>query len=277
MSVNSLVVRSSSQVLRSGDLVSVVDIPASIDDRPKIEPDSSVPFEVIYEDDDVMVVNKPAGVVVHPGNGNSDHTLVNGLVHHCGENLAKLHNDLRPGIVHRIDKDTSGILVIAKNDFAHMKLAEQFAVHSIKRKYVCFIYSTLRPAYGKIETLIGRSDINRLKMAVTPGRGKNAITLYKTIKTFGSYASKIECELKTGRTHQIRVHLSSLGCSLIGDALYKVKNYPMPKQIAEEINKFPRQALHAYFLEFIHPKTEKTLKFECNMPEDMRNLEIILG
>jgi len=246
-------------------------------DKIQIHPDENVHFEIIFEDDDLLVVNKPAGVVVHPGAGNHDHTLVNGLAHHCGKNLSTINSDIRPGIVHRIDKDTSGILVIAKNDFAHLKLAKQFEVHSIKRKYVCFLYSVLRPLNGKIETLISRSESNRLKMAVSQSKGRNAITIYRTIKNFSNYASKVECMLLTGRTHQIRVHMSSRGNSLIGDKTYKVKNYSLPKEVAKEINKFPRQALHAYFLEFIHPRTEKIMRFECEMPDDMKNLENLLN
>lgn len=246
-------------------------------DKIQIHPDENVHFEIIFEDDDLLVVNKPAGVVVHPGAGNHDHTLVNGLAHHCGKNLSTINSDIRPGIVHRIDKDTSGILVIAKNDFAHLKLAKQFEVHSIKRKYVCFLYSVLRPLNGKIETLISRSESNRLKMAVSRSKGRNAITIYRTIKDFSNYASKVECMLLTGRTHQIRVHMSSLGNSLIGDKTYKVKNYSLPKEVAKEINEFPRQALHAYFLEFIHPRTEKVMRFECEMPDDMKNLENLLN
>jgi len=236
-----------------------------------------VPFEILFEDDDLLVVNKPAGVVVHPGAGNRDRTLVNGLAYHCGKNLSTINSEIRPGIVHRIDKDTSGILVIAKNDFAHMQLAKQFEIHSIKRKYVCFLYSVLRPLNGRIETLISRSESNRLKMTVSQSKGKKAITIYKTIKNFSNYASKVECELLTGRTHQIRVHLSSLGNSLIGDKTYKIKNYSLPKEFAKEVNEFPRQALHAYFLEFIHPCTEKIMHFECDMPDDMKNLENLLN
>ena len=246
-------------------------------DKIEIHPDENVPFEILFEDDDLLVINKPAGVVVHPGAGNRDHTLVNGLAYHCGKNLSTINSDIRPGIVHRIDKDTSGILVIAKNDFAHMQLAKQFEVHSIKRKYICFLYSVLRPLNGKIETLISRSESNRLKMAVSQSKGKKAITIYKTVKNFSTYASKVECELLTGRTHQIRVHMASLGNSLIGDRIYKVKNYSLPKEFAKEINGFPRQALHAYFLEFVHPRSEKVMHFECDMPDDMKNLENLLN
>ena len=246
-------------------------------DKIEIHPDKSVPFEILFEDNNLLVVNKPAGVIVHPGAGNHSHTLVNGLAHHCGKNLSTINSDIRPGIVHRIDKDTSGILVIAKNDFSHMQLAKQFEVHSIRRKYICFLYSVPRPLNGKIETLISRSESNRLKMAVSQSKGKKAVTIYKTVRNFSNYASKVECELMTGRTHQIRVHMSNLGNSLIGDKTYKLKNYPLPKEFAREINEFPRQALHAYFLEFVHPCTEKVMRFECEMPNDMKNLQNLLN
>lgn len=261
--------------LKIEDIVSVEeDVPS---DKIEIHPDEEVPFEILFEDDDLLVINKPAGVIVHPGAGNRNRTLVNGLAYHCGRNLSTINSEIRPGIVHRIDKDTSGILVVAKNDFAHMQLAKQFEIHSIKRKYVCFLYSVLRPLNGKIETLISRSQNNRLKMSVSQSKGKKAVTIYRTVKNFSNYASKVECELLTGRTHQIRVHMSSLGNSLIGDRTYKVKNYSLPKEFAKEINEFPRQALHAYFLEFVHPRTEKIMRFECEMPNDMKNLENLLN
>ena len=274
VSVNSVVISDPSYLLKLGDHVSLVE--QDFSDEIKIEPDENIDFEILFEDDDIMVINKPAGVVVHPGAGNREHTLVNGLAYHCGENLSKVNTEIRPGIVHRIDKDTSGILVVAKNDFAHMRLAKQFEIHSIKRKYLCFVYSVLRPMNGKIETLIARNPHNRLKMSVSVDRGKNAITFYRTVKNFSNYVSKVECELCTGRTHQIRVHLSSLGNSLIGDSVYKVKNYSLPKEFSSQINNFPRQALHAYFLEFVHPRNEKLMRFEREMPDDMKNLEKIL-
>ncbi len=261
--------------LKSGNVVQIEEnIPS---EKIEIHPDEQVPFEILFEDDDLLIVNKPAGIVVHPGAGNRDHTLVNGLAYHCGKNLSTVNSEIRPGIVHRIDKDTSGILAIAKNDFAHMQLAKQFEIHSIKRKYICFLFSVLRPLNGKIETLISRSESNRLKMAVSQSKGKNAITIYKTIKNFSNYVSKVECELLTGRTHQIRVHMSHLGNSLIGDRTYKIKNYSLPKEFAKEINEFPRQALHAYFLEFIHPRNGEIMHFECGMPDDMKTLESLLN
>ena len=238
-----------------------------------LNPDENVKFSILYEDEDLLVIDKPAGVVVHPGAGNFSGTLVNGLLFYCGESLSSGSENSRPGIVHRIDKDTSGILVIAKNDFAHQKLAQQFAEHSIRRKYVCFCYGILQPERGRIETLISRDKSNRLRMAISKSGGKNAITIYNTLKKFGKFVSKVECELKTGRTHQIRVHLSHLGHSLIGDKLYKFKNYALPSEIRDFVTNFPRQALHAFFLEFRHPRTEEILSFTSEIPADMRELE----
>jgi 23S rRNA pseudouridine1911/1915/1917 synthase len=241
--------------------------------KPDLIPDASVAFSILYEDEDLLVIDKPAGVVVHPGAGNYAHTLVNGLVHHCGASLSSGSDEFRPGIVHRLDKDTSGILVAAKNDFTHAELAKQFAAHSISRKYLCFCYSILRFSQGKIETLISRDRNNRLKMCVSRENGKTAVTLYRTLETFAGIASKIECELKTGRTHQIRLHMSHLGHSLVGDSLYRRKNYAIPQEISHCINAFSRQALHAYFLEFLHPRSCKSMHFETNLPTDMLELE----
>jgi 23S rRNA pseudouridine1911/1915/1917 synthase len=241
----------------------------------KLQPDKDVKFSIIYEDDDLMVVNKPAGVVVHPGAGNPSHTLANGLAYH--RHLSSDDYDSRAGIVHRIDKDTSGILVAVKNDFAHDDLGRQFQQHSIKRKYVCFCYATITPANGKIETMISRDKNHRTKMAVSTDRGKWAVSSYRTIKKFSTFASKVECELFTGRTHQIRVHLSHLGNSLIGDSTYAVKNYFIPQEISKYVKNFPRQALHAYFLEFIHPRSGENMRFSADMPEDMAELEAVLA
>ncbi|MDR0678378.1 MAG: RluA family pseudouridine synthase [Holosporaceae bacterium] len=245
-------------------------------EKPNLASNEGIKFLVLYEDENLLVVDKPAGVTVHPGAGNYSDTLVNGLIYHCGRALSRGSDEYRPGIVHRIDKNTSGILVIAKNDFTHCELAKQFAAHSIGRKYVCFCYSFPCPSLGKIETLISRDKNNRVKMAVSKNVGRNAVTFYKTLKKFSDFASKIECELKTGRTHQIRVHLSHLKCSLIGDSLYKTKNYAIPHEIADFVNNFPRQALHAYFLEFLHPCSKKIMRFESDLPNDILELEKIL-
>jgi 23S rRNA pseudouridine1911/1915/1917 synthase len=265
--VNGVSITDAAHNLKYGDEVFAKD--DFQEEKPDLTPDANIKFTVLYEDEDLLVVDKPAGVTVHAGAGNRLHTLVNGLVHHCGT-LSSGSGSYRPGIVHRIDKDTSGVLVVAKNDYTHAVLARQFAVHSIKRKYICFCYSILQPFQGKIETFLGRDKSNRLKMAVGES-GRNAITFYKTLKTFSKFASKVECELKTGRTHQIRAHMSHRKCSIIGDALYKAKNYAIQENPA--IHEFPRQALHAYFLEFIHPRSGKPLQIQSDLPNELQHLE----
>ncbi len=272
--MNGNIVTDSNYNLKVNDVIAVND--TFQEERPDLSADESVKFKILYEDEDLIVLNKPAGVVVHAGAGNASHTLVNGLVYHCGNALSSGSAAFRPGIVHRIDKDTSGILVAAKNDYAHMKLAEQFSVHSITRKYICFCFSHFQPPCGRIETLITRDKKNRLKMCASNTEGKKAITIFKTLTDYG-FASKIECELKTGRTHQIRVHMSSQGHSLIGDILYKTKNYSVPNEIADYVNHFPRQALHAFFLKFIHPTTNREMEFTADLPQDLQELEKILS
>jgi 23S rRNA pseudouridine1911/1915/1917 synthase len=203
-------------------------------------------------------------MVVHPGAGNHTGTLVNALLAHCGDSLSGIGGVKRPGIVHRIDKETSGVLVIAKNDLAHQHLSEQFAVHSIKRIYQAFVYGM--PSSGRIEGNIGRSSANRQKMAIVQTGGKPAVTHYRLIKPlFGGKASWIECQLETGRTHQIRVHMTSIGHPLVGDKTYG----HAPKGTPEILRLFPRQALHAGLLGFIHPRTDEYMEFSAPMPEDM--------
>ena len=196
-----------------------------------------IDLKIVYEDSDILVINKPKGMVVHPGAGNYENTLANGLAFKYKKNLSNINGDLRPGIVHRIDKETSGLLVVAKNNFSHSNLSKQFSDHSIKRKYVCLIWGTVRPLQGKIETLITRSKFNRQLMTVSEIKGKKAVTNYKTKKVFNIKGipkiSLVECELETGRTHQIRVHFKYMGTSLIGDKQYGKKNVTFKK-----INKF---------------------------------------
>ncbi|GHT97518.1 pseudouridine synthase [Alphaproteobacteria bacterium] len=281
VSVNGIIVLNSNYILKVRDEIAIS--PVVVPGTNVLEPDESVDFSVLYEDDDLIVVNKPAGVVVHPGAGNYHHTLVNGLAYYY-ESLSSGSDSVRPGIVHRIDKDTSGILVVAKNDHAHEKLAEQFKVHSIKRKYICFCYGVINPRCGKIETFISRDKYNRTKMAVSKDSGKLAISIYRTLKIFSNFVSKVECELHTGRTHQIRVHMAHIGHSLIGDSIYRSKNYNrilagqtiQDKTQVAYVRNFPRQALHAYFLEFTHPRSQKLMHFEAELPDDMQELESIL-
>lgn len=228
-----------------------------------------IPLDILYEDADLLVVNKPAGLVVHPGAGNMNGTLVNALLTHCGDSLSGIGGVKRPGIVHRIDKDTSGILVVAKNDFAHRRLAEQFAEHTIERVYQAFVWGFVQKTTGVISGNIGRSPQNRQKMAVVKTNGKHATTHYERLAVFGGgIASHIQCVLETGRTHQIRVHMASIGHSLIGDSVYGVIPYRAP----DVLKYFPRQALHAGFLGFIHPSTGERMAFEAPMPADMQEL-----
>ncbi|GHT95013.1 pseudouridine synthase [Alphaproteobacteria bacterium] len=281
VSVNGVIVLNASYLLKIRDEIEIM--PVVVPETNILDPDGDVNFSILYEDDDLIVVNKPAGVVVHPGAGNYDHTLVNGLAYYYGS-LSSGGDSARPGIVHRIDKDTSGILVVAKNDYAHEKLAEQFKIHSIKRKYICFCYGVINPRCGKIETFISRDKCNRTKMAVSKDSGKWAISIYRTLKIFSNFVSKVECELHTGRTHQIRVHMAHLGHSLIGDSTYRSKNYNrllanptiQDKTHVEYVRNFTRQALHAYFLEFIHPRSQKLMHFESELPDDMQELESML-
>jgi len=224
---------------------------------------------------DEIVINKSPGMVVHPGAGNYEKTLVNALLYHCKNNLSGIGGKLRPGIVHRIDKDTSGAIVVAKNDFAHINLSEQFSKHTIKRTYEAIVWGSLRPSIGKINENISRSIRNRQLMSVSKNKGKKAITNYKTLKVFKNLnlpkMSHIECKLETGRTHQIRVHMSFKGNPIIGDKSYgktqkKFKN--IDASIEKKINNFNRQALHAKSLGFIHPKTNKEIFLEAIRPKD---------
>jgi 23S rRNA pseudouridine1911/1915/1917 synthase len=220
---------------------------------------------VVYEDADVIVIDKPAGLVVHPAPGNADRTLVNALIAHCGSSLSGIGGVRRPGIVHRLDKDTSGLLIAAKNDAAHAGLAAQFADHSIERVYRAVVWGMPNPTEGEVSGPIGRSTRNRKKMAVVAaGRGKSALTRYRTLRRFSRTAALIECRLETGRTHQIRVHLSYLGHPVIGDNVYGRTRRPKPP-----IN---RQALHAGVLGFSHPISGRPIKFESEPPNDFNDL-----
>ncbi len=240
-------------------------------------------LNIVYEDKDILIINKPKGLVVHPGAGNYYDTLANGLAYKYRNKLSDINGDLRPGIVHRIDKETSGLLVIAKNNFSHANLSKQFSNHSIKRKYLCLAWGVVRPLKGRIETLISRNKKNRQIMAVSEIKGKKAITNYKTVKIFSlkdiPKISLIECELETGRTHQIRVHLKYKGTSLIGDNKYgkKYKFKNLNKEFLEALNNIYGQALHAKTLEFIHPSTNKWMSFDSNMPNDFKKMLNLLN
>ena len=236
-------------------------------------------LDIVFEDNDLLIINKSAGISIHPGAGNYDNTIVNALMSYCGTNLSNIGDELRPGIVHRIDKDTSGIIVVAKNNISHENLSKQFNTHTIKRVYQTLIWGKLRPQSGKIETLITRSSKNRQMMEVGITKGKKAITNYKTLEVFENdkvpTLSLIECELKTGRTHQIRVHMSHKGNNIIGDKKYK-KKFKKFKNIDEKLEKsilkLDRQFLHAKMLGFIHPKSGKELEFSSILPHELENI-----
>ena len=242
----------------------------------KIVP-KNIKLNIVYEDKDFLIINKPKGMVVHPGAGNYNNTLVNALIYKYKSSLSDINGGLRPGIVHRIDKETSGLLVVAKNNLSHSNLGKQFSDHSIKRKYQCLAWGVIRPLSGRIETLISRNKKNRQLMTVSDINGKKAITNYKTIKVFNikdiPKISLIECELETGRTHQIRVHLKYKGTSLLGDKQYGKKNIEFKKINKDFFNRLSTldgQALHAQTLAFIHPTKKKWVSFESKLPMDFK-------
>ena len=236
-------------------------------------------LDIIYEDNDVMVINKPAGLVVHPGAGNFDNTLVNALINYDKKNLSSINGELRPGIVHRLDKDTSGVIIVAKNNFAHTYLSKQFNEHSIDRKYIALVWGKLRPQKGEIKTFITRSSKNRQLMDVSQTKGKLAITNYKTIEIYENSRvptlSLVEYKLKTGRTHQIRVHMKFKGNPILGDKSYKKKLKKLKDvdpELNEIIKKTDRQCLHAKSLEFLHTTKDQRLFFESKLPNDLHKI-----
>ncbi len=235
-------------------------------------------IEIIYEDNDLLVLNKKADISMHPGAGNKDKTLVNALINYK-KKLSNISGELRPGIVHRIDKHTSGLVVIAKNNFTHENLSNQFREHSIERKYQTLVWGKLRPSNGRIETLITRSSKNRQLMSVSLSKGKNSITNYKTLEIFEKETvptfSLIECKLETGRTHQIRVHMCYKGNNIVGDQKYKkkfkrIKN--INKDLEKKIMNLDRQFLHAVSLGFTHPTKNKRMNFKSKLPNDLENI-----
>lgn len=244
----------SHQLLRKSDIINV-DIPDPV--KLELKPED-IPLDIIYEDEDVAVVNKSAGMVVHPASGNFTGTLVNALLHHC-QDLSAINGVLRPGIIHRLDKDTSGLLVVAKNNKSHLNLAQQLKERKIKRKYIVLVKGLVQRDEGIIDAPIGRSPTNRQKMAVIFDKGREAITNYKVLKRFTNF-TMLEVILQTGRTHQVRVHMAYIGHPVLGDKAYGRKD------------NYPRQLLHAVSLGFIHPTTQKYMEFFTPLPEDIRAL-----
>ena len=269
--INNIIIINSSKKIKEKDQIKVNFPPPK---ETHIKP-NKIPLNILYDDNDIVVINKFPGVVVHPGAGNYEKTIVNGLLFKYQNDLSSIGGKLRPGIVHRIDKDTSGVIVVAKNNNAHVNLSKQFSNHTIKRVYEALVWGSLKPQSGKISEKISRSIKNRQLMAVRKEKGKMAITNYKTLKIFQNSnlpkISLIECQLETGRTHQIRVHMNFKGNPILGDKSYgksKKKFKEIDPNIEKEINNFNRQALHAKSLGFVHPKTEKEIFFEAKRPED---------
>ena len=278
LTVNNKVINDPSKKLIRGDKVNFENI---IKDT-KIKP-SKIPINIVHEDNDLIIVDKPAGMVVHPGAGNYTNTLVNGLLYYYKNNLSQISGSDRPGIVHRIDKDTSGLIVIAKNDNTHKFLAKQFEKHTISRSYLVFVYGIIKPLKGNINTLIGRSKINRQKMTANIQKGKNAITNYETISIYQGKKipdiSLLKCVLETGRTHQIRVHLNYKKNYIIGDQTYgkKIKKFnEVDKSLINYLKEFKRQALHANTLGFVHPKNNEFVSFTSKLPKDLLKLQKML-
>ncbi|MAV56162.1 MAG: RNA pseudouridine synthase [Candidatus Pelagibacter sp.] len=273
--INDKIIPFPSQKLRIGDQIKL----SIIENKKEHIKSQKIKIDIVYEDKDLIIVNKPSGMVVHPGAGNKDGTLVNGLLHLYNENLSNINGSSRPGIVHRIDKDTSGLIVVAKNNFSHAKLSEQFSRHTIKRKYIALIWGVVRPLNGRVTTLLSRNKKNRQLMSVSEVRGKKAITNYKTLKVYSSKEipkiSLVECLLETGRTHQIRVHLSYKGNGLVGDKKYgkkKLKFRKINKSFEKILLNFKRQALHAKELGFIHPTKNTEMKFNSKLPLDFKKM-----
>jgi 23S rRNA pseudouridine1911/1915/1917 synthase len=251
----------------------VVLLPETEDAAPKAQ---SIALDIRFEDADLIVIDKPAGMVVHPAPGNPDGTLVNALLDHCGASLSGIGGVRRPGIVHRIDRDTSGLMVVAKTEIAHRGLSRDFAARRIDRAYTAFVWGVPQAAVGEIAGNIGRSPGNRKKMAVLgPGQGRPALTRYRVERSFRFSASMVDCRLGTGRTHQIRVHLAHLGHPLIGDAVYGSRAGRLVSrtgQVGARIAAFPRQALHARRLGFTHPVANRPLEFDSPLPPDLHGL-----
>ena len=275
LKLNNIIINNPSKKVYTGDQVDL--------EIPKPELTSLKPYdyklEIIHEDKDLMVINKPAGIIMHPGAGNYDQTIVNALIHYDKNYLSNINDKLRPGIVHRIDKNTSGLVVIAKNNHAHENLSKQFSKHTILREYQLLIWGKLRPSKGKIVTFLTRSSRNRQLMEVSFSKGKKAITNYKTLEIFENEKiptlSLIECTLETGRTHQIRVHMNYKGNSIVGDDKYKKKYKKLKNidlKIQNLISNLARQFLHAKTLSFMHPKNNKKMYFSSNLPYELNNI-----
>ena len=275
LKLNNKIITDPSKKIITGD---VIDLTVPEPKKASIKP-YKYKLDIIYEDEDLIIINKPAGIVMHPGAGNFDKTIVNALIDYDKNGLSNIGDELRPGIVHRIDKNTSGLILIAKNNHAHEHLSKQFSKHSIIRVYQLLVWGRVRPSKGKIETLITRSEKNRQMMEVSYNKGKKAITNYKTLEVFENQKtptlSLLECKLETGRTHQIRVHMKHLGNSIVGDDKYKkkfktIKN--IDSELKLEIINLNRQFLHAKTIGFLHPKKNTEMIFDSFLPKELEKI-----
>lgn len=276
VSINGQVCQAASRKVDENDEI-LVQIPPPVSADPEPE---KIALNIVYEDPDLIVLNKPVGLVVHPGAGHQNGTLVNALLYHCGDELSGIGGVMRPGIVHRLDKETSGLMVVAKNDFTHQGLSEQLQDRSLSRKYKALVLGVPIPEKSDVNQPIGRHKGNRLKMAVHKG-GREARTHYRVLRRFRDEFSLLECVLESGRTHQIRVHMDYIRHHIIGDPLYgpqptavrgALKRGDFGADIAAVVEGFSRQALHAFALEFVHPRSEEWLSFEVDLPYDLANL-----
>jgi len=267
--------------IQAGQVI-ILQVPDPSEGIPQAE---NIPINIVYEDDDLLVIDKQAGLVVHPGAGNWTGTLVNALLYHCGDRLSGIGGVIRPGIVHRLDRDTTGLMVVAKNDLAHRGLSDQLADRSLSRTYQALVWDVTNPK-GVVDKPIIRSSGNRQKMTVAFSGGKEARTHYRREHVFKDAISLVRCDLETGRTHQIRVHMNAIGHPLIGDATYglqptgqtsRMRKAGFEPQVIEAVTDFPRQALHAAHLRFIHPTTDEDMGFDSALPEDFKGLISLLN
>jgi 23S rRNA pseudouridine1911/1915/1917 synthase len=278
--IDHVIVQKASQLVSAGQSVSLsVPEPEAAEPTPQ-----NIPLEIVYEDADLIVLNKPVGLVVHPAAGHTDGTLVNALLHHCGDGLSGIGGVKRPGIVHRLDKDTSGLMLVAKNDLAHAGLSAQLADRTMSRTYQAIVWGQPSPVKGRVDQPLARNPNNRFYMQVRV-EGKPAATNYMVLKKYGVMASLVECKLETGRTHQIRVHMAHIKHPVLGDPLYGIpksaidgylKRAELKGEAADAIKNFNRQALHAVGIRFIHPRTDKEMEFKVDLPSDIKGLDKIL-
>ena len=277
VSIDEEVISSPSLRLKAGQEIEII-IPPAESYAVQAE---NIPLDVVYEDEHLLVINKQAGMVVHPGAGNWTGTLVHALLHHCGDSLSGIGGVMRPGIVHRLDKDTSGLMIVAKHDKAHKYLSAQLADRSLTRQYVALVIGVPVPMRGRIDFPLGRHPRDRVRIAIRLTSGKEAVTHYELLESYQDALSLVMCKLETGRTHQIRVHMEAIGHSLIGDPLYSIQPTKLAsvlrkagfdEDVHEKLAHFPRQALHAKSIAFIHPESEEEMHFDSEPPDDFQNL-----